>query len=47
MNLLLIAKDKKKHYILTKDFNTLMYNQSKHKNKKDCTACKVSHLKES
>ena len=34
MNLLLIAKDEKKHYVLIKDFNTFMFNQSKHKNKK-------------
>ena len=34
MNLLLITKDEKKHYILIKDFNTLMYNQSKHKERK-------------
>ena len=31
MNLLLITKDEKKHYVLIKDFNALMYNQSKHK----------------
>ena len=31
MNLLLIAKDEKKHYVLIKDFNAFMYNQSKHK----------------
>ena len=31
MNLLLITKDKKKHYVLIKDFNAFMYNQSKHK----------------
>ena len=34
MNLLLITKDEKKHYVLIKDFNTFMYNQSKHKEKK-------------
>ena len=34
MNLLLITKDEKRHYILIKDLNTFMYNQSKHKNKK-------------
>ena len=40
MNLLLIAKDEKKHYVLIKDFNTFMYNQSKHKNKKHfCMHC--------
>ena len=26
MNLLLITKDEKKHYVLIKDFNALMYN---------------------
>ena len=40
MNLLLIAKDEKKQYVLIKDFNTFMYNQSKHKNKKHfCMYC--------
>ena len=40
MNLLLIAKDKKRHYVLIKDFNTFMYNQAKHKNKKHfCMYC--------
>ena len=34
MNLLLITKDEKKHYVLIKDFNALMYNQSKHKERK-------------
>ena len=31
MNLLLIREDEKKHYVLIKDFNTFMYNLSKHK----------------
>ena len=31
MNLLLITKDEKKHYVLIKDFNAFMYNQSTHK----------------
>ena len=40
MNLLLIVKDEKKHYVLIKDFNALMYNQSKHKEKKHfCMFC--------
>ena len=30
MNLLLITKDEEKHYVLIKDFNAFMYNQSKH-----------------
>ena len=40
MNLLLIVKDEKKHYVHIKDFNAFMYNQSKHKEKKDfCMFC--------
>ena len=40
MNLLLITKDEKKHYILIKDFNAFMYNQSKHKERKHfCMYC--------
>ena len=40
MNLLLITKDKKKHYVLIKDFNAFMYNQSKHKEGKHfCMYC--------
>ena len=40
INLLLITKDKKKHYVLIKDFNSFMYNQTKHKNKKHfCMYC--------
>ena len=40
MNLLLITKDGKKHYVLIKDFNAFMYNQSKHKSKKNfCMNC--------
>ena len=40
MNLLLITKDKKRHYVLIRDFNTFIYNQSKHKNKKHfCMYC--------
>ena len=34
MNLLLITKEEKKHYVLIKDFNAFMYNQSKHKERK-------------
>ena len=34
MNLLLIAKNEKKHYVLIKDFNSFMNNQSKHKERK-------------
>ena len=40
MNLLLITKDEKKHYVLIKDFNAFMYNQSKHKERKHfCMHC--------
>ena len=40
MNLLLITEDEKKHYVLIKDFNSFMYNQTKHKNKKHfCMYC--------
>ena len=40
MNLLLITKDEKKHYVLIKDFSAFMYNQSKHKEKKHfCIYC--------
>ena len=40
MNILLITKDEKKHYVLIKDFNAFMYNQSKHKEKKHfCMFC--------
>ena len=40
INLLLITKDEKKHYILIKDFNSFMYNQSKHKERKHfCMHC--------
>ena len=31
MNLLLITEDDKKHYVLIKDFNSFMYNQTKHR----------------
>ena len=40
MNLLLITEDEKKHYVLIKDFNAFMYNQTKHTNKKHfCMYC--------
>ena len=40
MNLLEITKDEKKHYVLIKDFNAFMYNQSKHKERKHfCMYC--------
>ena len=40
MNLLVVTKDEKRHYVLIKDFNKFMYNQSKHKEKKHfCMFC--------
>ena len=40
MNLLLITEDEKKHYVLIKNFNAFMYNQSKHKERKHfCMYC--------
>ena len=40
MNLLLITKDEKKHYVQIKDFNRFMFNQSKHKERKHfCMYC--------
>ena len=40
MNLLLITKDEKKHYVLIKDFNAFMYNHSKYKERKHfCMYC--------
>ena len=40
MELLLITEDEKKHYVLIKDFNKFMYNQTKHKERKHfCMHC--------
>ena len=40
MNLLLITKHEKKHYVFIKDFNAFMYNQSKYKERKHfCMYC--------
>ena len=40
MNILLITEDEKKHYVLIKDFNAFMFNQTKHKEKKHfCMFC--------
>ena len=39
MSLLLIAEKEKKHYILIRDFNRFMYNQSKHKKRKHFCMC--------
>ena len=47
MNLLLITKDEKKHYVLIKDFNAFMYNQSEHKERKHfCMYCLQCFLSE-
>ena len=40
MNLLLITENDNKHYVLIKDFNKFMYNQTKHKERKHfCMHC--------
>lgn len=40
MELLLLTKDENKHYVLIKDFNKFMYNQTKHKERKHfCMHC--------
>lgn len=40
MNLLLITEEKNSHYLLRKDFNRFMYNQTKHKERKHfCMYC--------
>ena len=40
LNLLLITEDDNKHYVLIKDFNRMMYNKTKHKEKKHfCMYC--------
>ena len=48
MNLLLITKDKKRHYVLIKDFNKFMCNQSNHKERKHlCMYCSQCFSSES
>ena len=40
MNLLLITEGDNKHYVLIKDFNKFMYNQTKHQHRKHfCMYC--------
>ena len=40
LNLLLITRGEKKHYVLIKDFNCLMYNKTKHRERKHfCMHC--------
>ena len=43
MNLLLITKDENKHYVLIKDFNKFMYQQTKHK-KENISVCTVFNV---
>ena len=40
LNALLISNEEKSHYVLTKDFNRLMYSKTKHKDTKHfCMSC--------
>ena len=40
MDLLLLTKDDKSHYVYAKDFNTFMFHKTKNKNKKwFCKSC--------
>ena len=39
MNLLLITENENKHYVLIKNFNRFMYNQTKHKERKHFCMC--------
>ena len=40
IEMLLLTKDDKKHYVLIKDFNKFMFNQTKNRNKKHfCMSC--------
>ena len=43
LNLLLTTKGGNKHYVLIKDFNRMMYNKTKHKEKNTfaCTSYKI------
>ena len=48
MNLLLITEEEKKHYVLIRDFNRIMCNQSKHKERKHfCMCCLQCYKSES
>ena len=46
MNLLLTTENENQHYVLIKDFNQFMYNQTKHKERKHfcyhCLQCSSS-----
>ena len=47
MNLLIITNDNNKHYVLIKDFNSLMYHQTKNKDRKHfCMSCLQCFSKE-
>ena len=40
LNVLLISKEEKSHYVFIKDFNRLMYSKTKHKDRKHfCMSC--------
>ena len=48
VNLLLLTKGKEQQYVLIKDSNKFMYNETKHKERKHfciCTVCSVSVMK--
>ena len=45
LNLLLITKGKEQHYVLIKDFNKFMYNQTKHARRKHFTVYSVLNTK--
>ena len=47
MNLLLITKDEKKHYVLIKDFKCTTNRNIRKGSTSACIVCNVSHLKES
>lgn len=48
LNLLLITGGEEKHYALIKDFNSLIYNKTKHKARKSfCMHCFQSQLRHS
>ena len=44
MNLLLITENDNKHYVLIKDFNKFMYNQTKHKMKIEIIKMEIEYL---
>ena len=47
LNVLLISNEEKSHYVFIKDFNSLMYQKSKHRNKKHfCMHCLLNFTTE-